>query len=100
MHSNNSTYLAAIDGIDVSEWTDSWKQLPIKENNEPLVELNNAHPAIFYKPMYHILGMKGAITNCFVRESVLSRLVAAVTILQSLKPNFSFPTMLLKTSLN
>ena len=61
MHSNAATSLAAIDGIDVSEWTGSWKQLPIKENNEPLVDLNNVHPAIFYKPIYHILGMKVAM---------------------------------------
>lgn len=90
MHSNTTSYLAPIDFIDVSEWSDSWRQLPIKETNEPLVDLNNAHPAIFYKPMYHILGMNGAIKTCFVRKSVLSRLVKAVTILQSLKPNFSF----------
>ena len=91
MPSNNPhSSFSAIPSFDLSTWSDTWKHHPIQENYDPLIDIRDRHKSIHYTPMYHTLKITGAITSCYVRKSLFSKLIVAVDILQSLQPNYSF----------
>ena len=61
-----------------------WGQLqalPIVDNGDPLVPLGLVPPPLRVYPAYFNLGVPGALTECYVRRSVVSRLQQAATML-------------------
>lgn len=53
------------------------RALPIVDNGETLVAASLAPERILVRPRYHLEGLPGALPECFVRESVLRRLLHA-----------------------
>lgn len=62
-----------IEAID----TDHVRHLPIVDNGETLVPASLAPELILVRPRYHLEGLPGSLAECFVRESVLDRLLDA-----------------------
>ncbi len=61
-----------------------WQQLqalPIVDNGDPLVPLGLVPSPLRVYPAYFHLGVPGALTDCYVRSSVLGRLQQAATLL-------------------
>jgi zinc D-Ala-D-Ala dipeptidase len=56
---------------------EGWKQIPIQECGEALVSLRDPQfrGRIEVSPQYYLLGIKGAIDDCLVRENVAKRLL-------------------------
>ncbi|MES1940528.1 D-alanyl-D-alanine dipeptidase [Salinisphaera sp. T5B8] len=57
--------------------TDHVRHLPIVDNGEILVPASLAPERVLVRPRYHLEGLPGALPECFVRESVLERLLSA-----------------------
>lgn len=53
------------------------RALPTADNGEALVPASLAPDRILARPRYHLEGLPGALPECFVRESVLQRLLNA-----------------------
>ncbi|MFH7587036.1 M15 family metallopeptidase [Oceanimonas smirnovii] len=63
-----------------------WQQvqaIPVEDNGDPLVPLGLVPPPLRVYPAYFHLGVPGALTECYVRRSVLHRLQQAATLLPS-----------------
>jgi len=54
-----------------------WKQVEVREYNEKLVPLSKYDKIFIIKPMFFLIGMKGAIGECYVRETVAELLIKA-----------------------
>lgn len=62
----------------------SWeasRKVPVEECGEPLVSAGYVPEKLLASPQYYIHGIKGAIPECFVRRSVLERLLEAAAML-------------------
>jgi D-alanyl-D-alanine dipeptidase len=53
------------------------RALPIEDNGEALIPASLAPERMLVRPRYHLEGLPGALAECFVREGVLTRLLAA-----------------------
>lgn len=53
------------------------RSMPIVDNDEALVAASLVPDRILVRPRYHLEGLPGALPECFVRESVLQRLLNA-----------------------
>lgn len=62
-----------------------WKEVPLKESNEPLVEMKNDQHFIL-APQFYSQGVPHAISKMYVREGVYKRLVQAAKKLQQIRP--------------
>lgn len=63
---------------------DGWQNVPIFESNEKIVALSTFYPQrIIVKPAYFEATIRGALPECYVRESVAERLVRAMRLLPS-----------------
>jgi D-alanyl-D-alanine dipeptidase len=61
-------------------WEES-KAMPVEENGEDLVPASLVPEKILVRPLYYINGIEGAIPECYVRRTVLSRLLKAAELL-------------------
>jgi D-alanyl-D-alanine dipeptidase len=54
-----------------------WKNIPIEECGERLVSIGEAFPEqlVDLRPQYYLQGISGALPECYVRETVVERLV-------------------------
>lgn len=70
--------------ISIEKWNwDEVRKIPIKENNEKLIPLNLYPERIIVQPQYFLQGIKGALPECYVRESVYEKLLEAANLLPS-----------------
>ncbi len=65
---------------DSFSWESS-KAVPVEECGEPIVSASYVPEKILVSPQYYIHGISGAVADCFVRRSVLLRLVEAAGML-------------------
>lgn len=64
--------------IPTGRSVEGWKNVAIEENGEPLVLLNSYAPdRISVEPQYHLQNIPNAISDCYCREGVASRLLHA-----------------------
>jgi len=62
----------------------NWRGAPINECHEPLVLLGDfTHDRLIVRPRYFLRGVPGALTECYVRETVAAMLSRAAAILPS-----------------
>ena len=65
---------------DFFSW-DSSRAVPVEECGEPIVSASYIPEKILTSPQYFIHGISGAVADCFVRRSVLLRLIDAANML-------------------
>ncbi|MGB1236921.1 MAG: M15 family metallopeptidase [Pseudomonadales bacterium] len=75
MHGNNHLE-RPIPNLAMPNW-EALAGIAIDPNSEPLCPLSLAQPALKVYPIYHHLGIAGALTDCPVREGVYRRLLRA-----------------------
>ena len=78
--------------IPISNPIERWvweevRRIPIRENGERLVPLSLYPERIIVHPEYFIQGIRGALPECYVRESVYEKLVEAADLLP---PGYKF----------
>jgi len=69
----NEKYLKPIERYD--KQLKNWHNIKIKENSEKLVSLRDVSNKIILSPQYYINNIPGAINDCLVRESLVSKLI-------------------------
>lgn len=65
---------------DFFSWESS-RAVPVEECGEPIVSASYVPEKILVSPQYFIHGINGAVADCFVRRSVLLRLIEAADML-------------------
>ncbi|MCS3917463.1 D-alanyl-D-alanine dipeptidase [Caldanaerobacter subterraneus subsp. tengcongensis MB4] len=78
--------------IPISTPIEKWnweevRKIPIRENNEKLVPLSLYPERIIVRSEYFLQGIKGALPECYVRESVYEKLLEAADLLP---PGYKF----------
>jgi len=59
------------------------RNIDISENNEELISMSLIPEKIIVQPQYYLQGIKGALSDCYIRKENLSRLVEAAEMLES-----------------
>jgi len=54
-----------------------WEDVPIEPIDEPLVRVADSHPRVLQEAAYKLMGLPGALDECWAREGVVERLARA-----------------------
>ncbi len=77
-------------GIDCppEQWSLDWKKLPIQDTGEPLVPITKASELAMHSAYYH-QKIRGALSDIYVRQTVLDKLLQAQRYLKETHPGYT-----------